>query len=84
MDGRELVTVITDGDKAMRATVRDVFLRAYHQLCAWHLARNTQTYVHNRDFATTFMMLMFAGMTVSEFEGRWRRMVEGLGLERNR
>jgi transposase-like protein len=31
------VSVITDGDLAMRNAIRRVFPNAHHRLCAWHL-----------------------------------------------
>ena len=40
MKGKAPVSVITDGDNAMRGAIRRVFPSAHHRLCAWHLMRN--------------------------------------------
>ncbi|MCH79649.1 protein FAR1-RELATED SEQUENCE 5-like, partial [Trifolium medium] len=40
MEGKMPISVITDGDLAMKNAIRRVFPRAHRRLCAWHLLRN--------------------------------------------
>jgi hypothetical protein len=40
MQGNTPISVITDGDIAMKNAIRKVFPKAGHRLCAWHLLKN--------------------------------------------
>ncbi|KAJ1400492.1 MULE transposase domain [Sesbania bispinosa] len=42
MNGKIPISIITDGDLAMRNAIRVVFPTARHRLYAWHLIRNLQ------------------------------------------
>jgi len=43
--GKALVSVITDGDLAMKNAIKKVFPNAPHRLCAWNLLKNASTNV---------------------------------------
>ncbi|XP_028065806.1 protein FAR1-RELATED SEQUENCE 5-like [Camellia sinensis] len=52
------VSVLTDGDKAMREAIRRVFPDARHRLCNWHLGKNAVSNVHISGFAHAFKQCM--------------------------
>ncbi|KAJ1401057.1 Zinc finger, CCHC-type [Sesbania bispinosa] len=76
-------SVITDGDLAMRNTIRKVFPNAQHKLCAWHLLRNATSNVGIPDFMAYFKRCMLSDWDVAEFEQRWNNMLSMFGLEDN-
>ncbi|KAG5070058.1 hypothetical protein JHK85_002435 [Glycine max] len=47
MKGKEPFSLITDGDLVIRNSIRRVFPRAHHRLCAWHLLWNANSHVCN-------------------------------------
>jgi hypothetical protein len=83
MGGKSPISVITDGDNAMRNAIKKVFPKARHRLCAWHLIRNATANVKNLQFVTKFKQCMLGDFDVSEFELRWDKMVAEFGLENN-
>jgi transposase-like protein len=58
MGGKLPVSVITDGDLAMRNAIRKVFQDAHHRLCAWHLIRNVTSNIKNTKFVSKFKHCM--------------------------
>lgn len=80
MEGRLLVSVITDGDLAMRNAIRRVFPNAHHRLCVWHLIRNVTSNTKDPKFLPKFKQCMFCGFEVDEFEHRWAVVVSEFGL----
>lgn len=40
VDGKRPISVVTDGDLAMRKAISNIFPDARHRLCTWHLERN--------------------------------------------
>ncbi|XP_028060050.1 protein FAR1-RELATED SEQUENCE 5-like [Camellia sinensis] len=83
MGNKAPVSVLTDGDKAMREAIKRVFLDARHQLCNWHLGKNTVSNVHKSGFAHVFKQCMDVEMDEAKFEEGWTRMVEKFGLQTN-
>jgi zinc finger SWIM domain-containing protein 3 len=81
MGNRQPKAVMTDGDLAMRETVRVVFPETCHRLCAWHLNKNAYENVKNKDFLTNFNKAMYSNFTVEEFEEFWANLVETNGLQ---
>ncbi|XP_034680220.1 protein FAR1-RELATED SEQUENCE 7-like [Vitis riparia] len=81
---RKPISVVTDGDKAMRKAIKKVLPHACHRLCSWHLQRNAFTNVHIKDFTSIFARCMFMRGSAEEFEKVWHQMVENLGLNENR
>ncbi|XP_034679702.1 protein FAR1-RELATED SEQUENCE 5-like [Vitis riparia] len=84
MMNRKPISVVTDGDKAMRKAIKKVLPHACHRLCSWHLQRNAFTNVHIKDFTSIFARCMFMRGSAEEFEKVWHQMVENLGFNENR
>ena len=84
MMNRKPISLVTDGDKAMRKAIKKVLPHVCHRLCSWHLQRNAFTNVHIKDFTSIFARCMFMRVSAKEFEKVWHQMVENLGLNENR
>ncbi|XP_028107996.1 protein FAR1-RELATED SEQUENCE 5-like [Camellia sinensis] len=80
---KALVSVLTDGDKAMRAAIRRVFPDARHRLYNWHLGKNAVSNVHISGFAHAFKQYMDMETDETKFEHGWTTMVEKFGLQTN-
>ncbi|RYR78210.1 hypothetical protein Ahy_A01g002942 [Arachis hypogaea] len=65
--------VVTDGDKAMRAAIAEVFPATRHRLCG----------VKDTEFRKVFKKAMYANFEVEDFEEYWKKAVESLGLQNN-
>ncbi|XP_028094274.1 protein FAR1-RELATED SEQUENCE 5-like [Camellia sinensis] len=83
MGNKASVSVLTDGNKAMREAIRRVFPDARHQLCNWRLGKNTVSNVHISGFAHAFKQCMDMEMDETKFEHGWTTMVEKFGLQTN-
>lgn len=83
MDGKRPTTVITDGDRAMRNAITNIFPHAVHRLCCWHLARNAQTNINSKEFTKDFQTCMLQPFTKDKFEYHWKLMVEKHGVSNN-
>ncbi|KAI8566850.1 hypothetical protein RHMOL_Rhmol02G0074100 [Rhododendron molle] len=83
MDGKRPISVVTDGDLAMRNAIRNIFPNARHRLCSWHLERNAAKNVHIPEFVSDFTTLMQMECDVEEFETIWADMVSHYGLQTN-
>ncbi|XP_058777601.1 protein FAR1-RELATED SEQUENCE 5-like [Vicia villosa] len=83
MKGKTPLSVITDGDVAMRNAIRKVFPNSYHRLCAWHLLRNAISNISNPNFIPVFKKLMLGDHDVWKFESLWNEMLDRFGLEDN-
>ncbi|KAL4276586.1 protein FAR1-RELATED SEQUENCE 5-like [Arachis hypogaea] len=77
------MAVVTDGDLSMREAIKQVFPYATHRLCAWHLHRNACEKVKNSGFLNEFKKLIYANVSVEEFEVKWGDMVEKYNLSSN-
>ncbi|RVX20318.1 Protein FAR1-related sequence 7 [Vitis vinifera] len=84
MMNKRPISVVTDGDKAMRKAIKKVLPDTCHRLCSWHLQRNAFTNVHIKDFSSIFARCMFMRGNEEEFEKVWHEMVANLGLNENR
>ncbi|KAL6323825.1 hypothetical protein AAG906_003446 [Vitis piasezkii] len=84
MNNKKPLSVITDGDKAMRKAIKRIFPDSCHRLCAWHIQRNAFTNVHVKDFTNHFSKCMFMEGTVEEFECAWNDMLEMFNLHGNK
>ncbi|XP_010651676.2 protein FAR-RED IMPAIRED RESPONSE 1-like [Vitis vinifera] len=80
MNNKKPLSVITDGDKAMRKAIKRIFPNSCHRLCAWHIQRNAFTNVHVKDFTNHFSKCMFMEGIVEEFECAWNDMLEMFNL----
>ena len=83
MNGKELMSIVTNSDKAMCNAIKSIFLKACHWLCAWHLERNATANVGNTEFIKAFKDCMFVHITIDVFEHKWKAMVERLYLQDN-
>lgn len=83
MGGKCPVSVITNGNLAMRNAIELVFPNYHHRLCAWHLIRNATTNVKNPKFVSKFKQCMLGNFDVLEFNQKWEKLVSEFGLENN-
>ncbi|XP_059597995.1 protein FAR1-RELATED SEQUENCE 5 [Vitis vinifera] len=83
MMNKKPISVVTDGDKAMRKAIKKVLPDMCHRLCSWHLQRNAFTNVYIKDFSSIFARCMFMHGNEEEFEKVWHEMVANLGLNEN-
>nr|KYP53206.1 Protein FAR1-RELATED SEQUENCE 7 [Cajanus cajan] len=83
MKGKSPSLAITDGDLAIRNTIKKVFPNVHHRLCAWHLSRNTTCNVRNLTFIYEFRKCMLAYYDVGHFKCKSLAMVSKFGLEEN-
>ncbi|KAI8574614.1 hypothetical protein RHMOL_Rhmol01G0367800 [Rhododendron molle] len=83
MDGKRPISVVTNGDLAMRNAIRNIFPDARHRLCSWHLEQNAAKNVHILEFVSDFTTLMQMECDVEEFETIWADMVSHYGLQTN-
>ncbi|XP_028091191.1 protein FAR1-RELATED SEQUENCE 5-like [Camellia sinensis] len=81
MGNKAPVSVLTDGDKAMREAIRRVFTDARHRLCNWHLGKNVVSNVHKSGFAHAFKQCMDMETDKTKFEHGWTTMVENLDFK---
>ncbi|XP_025636363.1 protein FAR1-RELATED SEQUENCE 5-like [Arachis hypogaea] len=75
--------VVTDGDKAMRAAIAEVFPAARHRLFGWHFEKNCVQRVKDTEFRKVFKKAIYANFKVDDFEEYWKTAVESLGLQNN-
>ena len=71
MKGKKLVSIIINGNLAMKNGIKKVFSYAYHCLCAWHLLLNTTSNVGVNSFLQSFKKSMFGDYKVDKFEVIW-------------
>ncbi|XP_028120064.1 protein FAR1-RELATED SEQUENCE 5-like [Camellia sinensis] len=83
MGNKAPVSVLTNGDKAMREAIKRIFPDARHRLCNWHLGKNAVSNVHISGFAHAFKQCMDMEMDETKFEHGWTTMVEKFGLQTN-
>ena len=75
------VSVITDGDRAMRKAICTVWPDTHHRLCAWHLIRNATSNIGNPRFTAKFKNVMLGDYEVSVFCRKWFELVEEFGVQ---
>ncbi|XP_021749397.1 protein FAR-RED IMPAIRED RESPONSE 1-like [Chenopodium quinoa] len=68
-------TVVRDGDKAMTSAIEELFPKAHHRLCLWHLMRNIKGHT-NRRFCNGFMKCVDRARTPTEFEEAWEDLMK--------
>ncbi|KAL6127468.1 hypothetical protein ACLB2K_070833 [Fragaria x ananassa] len=83
MKKKKPISVITDGDDAMRNAVSNLIPEARHRLCAWHIGKNVCQHLKDVDTQNDLFHLIFAGLTIPEWELRWHYFVTMNGLENN-
>lgn len=83
MERKPSISVITDGDLAVKNAIHRVFPNARHMLCAWHLLHNAISIVGIPDLMSYLKKCMLDDIEVSQFEETWNEMVTKFGLEEN-
>ena len=68
IDGKMLVSVVTNVDKAIRNAIWTMLPDASHILCCWHLERNTTTNISDSYSISAFKDVMLDYMTEVEFK----------------
>ncbi|XP_028059889.1 protein FAR1-RELATED SEQUENCE 12-like [Camellia sinensis] len=68
MGNKAPVSVLTDGDKAMREAIRRVFSDTRHRLGNWHLRKNAVSNIHKSGFAHAFKQCMDMERDEAKFE----------------
>ncbi|XP_028082476.1 protein FAR1-RELATED SEQUENCE 5-like [Camellia sinensis] len=84
MDNKRPVSVLTDGDTAMREAIQKVFPSAKHHLCNWHMHRNAKRNVRVDGFEGHFKHIMDLDANEVVFEEAWSKMVRKYGLQNNK
>ncbi|KAI8572742.1 hypothetical protein RHMOL_Rhmol01G0223500 [Rhododendron molle] len=82
MDHKKPVSVMTDGDKAMRRAIKTVLPDVNHRLCKWHLKKNAVSNVHIPGFLADFEKCMSMS-TEEEFEVAWKNLLDDYSLHQN-
>ncbi|XP_012833686.1 PREDICTED: protein FAR1-RELATED SEQUENCE 5-like [Erythranthe guttata] len=80
MKGKAPKAVLTDQDATMCAAIRDVFPKATHRLCCWHISCNAETNIKIPGFSTCFSKLMKITCSVAQFEARWSTLIAKFGV----
>ncbi|CAL9011105.1 unnamed protein product [Prunus brigantina] len=75
------VSIVTDGDEAMRVAIDEVFPDAHHRLCTWHIMRNVNTNVNNPKIVREFSYCVHGGLTPIAFEQHWQQMIDTYDLK---
>ncbi|KAK9199756.1 hypothetical protein WN944_014949 [Citrus x changshan-huyou] len=83
MNGKMHVSIVTDGDRAMRNAIRTVFPDASHRLCCWHLERNDTANISDPNFTSAFKDVMLNYMADDEFQFKWDQMIGKFHLTNN-
>ncbi|KAF7145739.1 hypothetical protein RHSIM_Rhsim04G0114900 [Rhododendron simsii] len=83
MDGKKPISVVIDGDKAMRQAIITVIPSAKHRLCTWHLQRNAVSNVHKPKFHEDFKRLKSLECDRDEFDKAWAVLVKQYNIESN-
>lgn len=86
MGGQAPKVIITDQDKALKASVQEVFPNACHFFSLWHiLERIPETLAHivkrHEHFVAKFHKCIFKSWTEEQFDLRWWKMVSRFELQ---
>jgi hypothetical protein len=86
MGGVPPVSIITDGDTAMKAAIDAIFPNAFHRWCLFHIKKKadekiTTSFQANQGLYEDFQDIIDNSLTVEEFETLWPEMIEKHGVE---
>ncbi|KAK2979932.1 hypothetical protein RJ640_007075 [Escallonia rubra] len=79
--------IITEQHGAMRNAIKNVFPKARHQYCAWHIKKHVIE--HPQPLRSRYSNFDEAynkwikSMTITEFESRWKKLQEKYSIEEN-
>ncbi|XP_034200967.1 protein FAR1-RELATED SEQUENCE 5-like [Prunus dulcis] len=71
MKDKKPISILTDGDEAMRKAIDDVFPMSNHQLCSWHVSRNAQNNLKDDELLRNFQACIWEPFALGEFEKKW-------------
>nr|XP_051210923.1 protein FAR1-RELATED SEQUENCE 5-like [Lolium perenne] len=76
MNGVPPVSIITDGDRGMKAAIEEVFPNAFHRWCLFHIKKKadekiTTGFQANEGLYEDFQDIIDNSLTVEEFEYLW-------------
>ncbi|CAL2255653.1 unnamed protein product [Prunus armeniaca] len=54
MKDKKPISILTDGDEAMRKAIDNVFPMSNHRLCSWHVSRNAQNNLKDDELLRNF------------------------------
>ncbi|KAG8372855.1 hypothetical protein BUALT_Bualt12G0110400 [Buddleja alternifolia] len=87
MGGRAPHAIITDQCKAMQIAIAQVFPRARHRLCLWHIMQKVPQklngYNEYKSIKHAMEAAVYDSLRVSEFEQAWKEMNDDHGLGDN-
>ncbi|KAG8387218.1 hypothetical protein BUALT_Bualt03G0230400 [Buddleja alternifolia] len=87
MGGRAPHAIITDQCKAMQIAIAQVFPRARHRLCLWHILQKVPQklngYNEYKSIKHAMEAAVYDSLRVSEFEQAWKEMNDDHGLGDN-
>ncbi|KAE8658358.1 hypothetical protein F3Y22_tig00116971pilonHSYRG00269 [Hibiscus syriacus] len=83
MMNKSLISVVTDGDRAMLRDIKYVIPYAKHRLCSWHLSRNAQANIGDPKFTAAFSKCMASWWTTEEFDVQWCSVVSEFNVEKH-
>ncbi|KAK9931103.1 hypothetical protein M0R45_018398 [Rubus argutus] len=84
MYGKKPCSVVTDGDEAMRNAIFHLLPESRHRNCTWHIGKNVVSNLKGAETQREFSHLIFAGLTIEEWEGRWQYFVSMNQLQNNK
>ncbi|BBN67508.1 FAR1-related sequence 5 [Prunus dulcis] len=71
MKDKKPISILTDGDEAMRKAIDDVFPMSNHRLCSWHVSRNAQNNLKDDELVRNFQACIWEPFALDEFEKKW-------------
>ncbi|KAI9177796.1 hypothetical protein LWI28_019400 [Acer negundo] len=77
------ISILTDGDEAMRQAIDEIFPNPRHRICGWHVSKNATTHLHKEEKKSPFRYLLYKQISEDEFKELWKEMLEQHGLEEN-
>ncbi|XP_061998983.1 protein FAR1-RELATED SEQUENCE 7-like [Rosa rugosa] len=83
MQQKRPLSVLTDGDEAMKNAMERVMPQTRQRLCAWHIGRNIGQNLNSEEVKKAIGQLMFASLTVAEWESAWQSVILKFGLQNN-
>ncbi|KAF8390318.1 hypothetical protein HHK36_024843 [Tetracentron sinense] len=87
MSGRPPNAIITDQCKTMQRAIVEVFPRARHRLCLWHIMKkNSDTLGGLREYKEVKKVMenvVYDSLRIADFEIGWESMIKQYSLEHN-
>ncbi|KAK0571085.1 hypothetical protein LWI29_010716 [Acer saccharum] len=77
------LSIMTDGDEAMRQVIDEVFPNCQHRVCGWHVARNACAHINGPKKSSAFRSFIFDHIDEDKFDECWNEMIKQHGLEDN-